>query len=124
MSHPTKMDLNQLHNPEAVASIVLELLRLRSRYVVSKALAELCPTTHDAELLFQRNDILQALDRFVMLIEELNAEAATVTDADVWQLIGNTYPESLEAVAVLCEALNVPAEAMMSVLVMDINKGA
>lgn len=114
-----KAVLNSEH-PEAVIAFVQHLSRLRSRYLIGRALAEQYPGEAEWQELLSSEGFLELVDEVVGFAVDVTSTVQLMGDlTDVERLqtsVQEEYPRALDAVADLAAALAVPGEDLLSVL--------
>lgn len=111
--------LVNVKNPDALLALYSEFLRLRSQYIVGKALAEQYVSEQALEDGLTSKEFVQTVDAFAGLVAELRGELAITDPAspEVPKLIAEYYPQSLQAIHDFAEFLNVPGEDVLSVMI-------
>jgi hypothetical protein len=112
-------DVVSVKNPASLLTMYMEFMRLRSQYVVGKALAEKFASEAELEDGLTSTEFVHTVDKFAGLIFELRSELETVPDGsiDAEKVINEYFPQSLTAIHDFAEYLGVSGEDILSVMI-------
>lgn len=103
-------------DPTGAFEVILELLRARSLVRVGLALLARFPTEEDQQRVFEESEFLAAAARFGAVRTTLRDAQQSADAAALVAATGQTYPQAIEAVAVLADRLGCEAEDLVSVM--------
>lgn len=106
-------------HPDAVISIVLHLSRLRTNYLVGRALAEKYPTEAEWQAVLNNPATLELIDEFAQTVVDVRVAselAGTFTPDKVQEAVGKHYDRALDGVQAFAQLTDIAPEDLLSAL--------